>query len=174
MVAIAIRDSVYFVDFSVGHLDLDHWPDCSASEAVIAEYIITELRKYEQEHLCKFLSAGIAEPLLAKSPKLCSRLWLELDIVPLILHIGKGPQHDNIHGQKQWELKDIDEQADSMARKSIMSVVRRRPPILSAVLNIRLKGISGQIKHLSYKSTPEVLSRSMPAITPIWLLLKIT
>ncbi len=123
MVAVAIRDSVYFIDFSVGHLKFDHSRSGSDPEALIADYIVSELGKYEHEHLCKFLSAGLPESLMEMSPKLCSRLWAELDIVPIVLHIGKGHRHDTVQGQTYWDLKRIDEQADSMARKSIMSVL---------------------------------------------------
>jgi len=49
------------------------------------------------------------------SPNLCSRLWLELDIVPISIAM-------EVEGEEQgfWGVKWVDEQADSMARKCIM------------------------------------------------------
>ncbi|KAJ7905349.1 trehalose phosphorylase [Mycena olivaceomarginata] len=39
------------------------------------------------DHLCKFLGAGVAVGLLKESPNLATRLWLELDIVPIVFNI---------------------------------------------------------------------------------------
>lgn len=125
VVAITIRDSVYSIDFCVSHLKFDDLPSGVDAGAHVANHVISELKRYEHEHLSKFLSVGLPESLLASSPKLASRLWAELDIVPLVLHIGEAYKEDTalVQGQSHWDAKSPDEQADSMARKSVMSVV---------------------------------------------------
>ena len=81
MVAIAIHDSVYLLDYSVQTIDLGD--SLAAGEDLIADHVIYELENYERENLAKFIGAGVPYDLMKKSPKLCSRLWLELDIVPI-------------------------------------------------------------------------------------------
>lgn len=50
------------------------------------------------------------------SPSLCSRLWLELDIIPIVMR----PDDDLNKRNNFWDVKRVDEQADSMARKCIL------------------------------------------------------
>lgn len=125
MVAISIRDSVYSIDFSVSHLKFDDLPPGIDAGVHVANHIVSELKKYEHEHLSKFLSAGFPESLLAKSPKMASRLWAELDIVPIALHVDESHKQDTalVQGQTHWVVKSLDEQADSMARKSVLLVL---------------------------------------------------
>lgn len=111
LVAIAIRDSVYLLDFSVKSVDLVEGKDS------IAEHIVSELGGYQRVDLAKFIGAGLPYELSSRSPKLCSRLWLDLDIVPIMLHPEKD---DDSEDGSFWEVKTVDEQADSMARKCIM------------------------------------------------------
>lgn len=115
VVALAIHDTVYLVDFSVKHIVLDD--ALKMGEDLIADYVITEVEKYEHENFSKFIGAGLPTTLKYMSPTLCSRLWLELDIVPIVM------RPDDEHKEKTfWDVKRVDEQADSMARKCIMSV----------------------------------------------------
>jgi hypothetical protein len=69
--------------------------------------------------MCKFIGAGLPHDLAKRTPKLCSRLWLDLDIIPISLlpdiDGDNNPRQDNF-----WIVKDVEEQADSMARKCIM------------------------------------------------------
>lgn len=118
VVAIAIHDTTYLLDFSVKTIDLDS--SLKAGEDRIADYVIQELQAYEYNNLCKFVGAGLPYDLMKKSPKLSSRLWLQLDIVPISI----VPELDGLDiDQKErnyWDVKCVDEQADSMARKCIM------------------------------------------------------
>lgn len=82
----------------------------------IADYIIEAVESYEHSTFSKFIGAGLPHSLMLVSPSLCSRLWLELDIVPLVMH----PQDQYSKGKCFWDVKRVDEQADSMARKCIM------------------------------------------------------
>ena len=111
--ALAIHDTTYLVDFSVKHVVLDD--ALSLGEDLIADYIISAVKSYEQNNFSKFIGVGLATTLRYMSPSLCSRLWLELDIVPIVL------RPDDDHKEKSfWDVKRVDEQADSMARKCIM------------------------------------------------------
>ncbi len=114
--AVAVHDNTYLLDFSVKDIDLDG--TLENGEDRIAEYVISELESYEHNNLAKFIGAGLPHELLVRAPKLCSRLWLELDIVPLT---NKLEVEENSAGNRDfWSAKCVDEQADSMARKCIM------------------------------------------------------
>lgn len=84
----------------------------------LANWIVNKLKSYQQEHLYKYLGAGVSEKVLEYSPQLASRLWQELDIVPLVLEHDvsiNGKIHRNRHATTL-----VDEEADSMARKALM------------------------------------------------------
>ncbi|KAH8991044.1 trehalose synthase [Lactarius hatsudake] len=85
-IAISIHDSVYNTDFSSTILPYDAAQSDKQTE-VIESHIISALRKFSSEHLCKFLGAGVTLSLLREAPNLCTRLWLELDIVPIVFNI---------------------------------------------------------------------------------------
>ena len=113
VVALAIHDTVYLVDFSVKHIVLDDAMKMGAD--LIADHVIAEVTRYEHENFSKFIGAGLPTTLKYMSPTLCSRLWLELDIVPIVM------RPDDEHKEKSfWDVKRVDEQADSMARKCVM------------------------------------------------------
>ncbi|TFY73934.1 hypothetical protein EWM64_g10078, partial [Hericium alpestre] len=77
-VAVSVHDSVYNTDFS--SVILPYQPNDPQKQAQdIEEHIIKTMRGFSQEHACKFLGAG--------APNLCTRLWLELDVVPIVFHI---------------------------------------------------------------------------------------
>lgn len=54
------------------------------------------------------------------SPQLCSRLWSELDIVPISMEPAPEGHEAGPEDKVFWSIKCVDEQADSMARKCIM------------------------------------------------------
>lgn len=106
MVALAFRDAVYLIDFHVTELR-------STSETSIEGEIIAYLQSYELANQAKIIAAGIPRKLGDVCSSLCSRLWLELDIIPIVIpekHWTRTP----------WHGKRVDEQADSMARRCIM------------------------------------------------------
>jgi len=65
-----------------------------------------------------FLGAGITDSLFHEiSPELASRIWSELDIVPMVFRVGRDYQFvDDYRSQR------VDDQADSMARNTVMLV----------------------------------------------------
>lgn len=118
VIAIAIRDAVYFQDFSVKLLQLDSSE--SKRQDMVTDYIINDLWSYENKICCKFIGAGIPNELMRIAPRLSSRLWSELDIVPISLRPDQDGYSASGNDSKNWDIKCIDEQADSMARKCIM------------------------------------------------------
>lgn len=124
-VSIATHDHTYLIDYSVEHFK----PDGSSKDAV-AEYVIKQVQKYEQENFVKFIGAGLPVSLQKSSPTLNSRLWLEIDIVPIDFDVDKSET-------SFWDDKNIDEQADSMARKCVMVF----GPSLIPILQVGFRGI---------------------------------
>ncbi|KAI9570413.1 glycosyltransferase family 4 protein [Boletus coccyginus] len=85
-IAISVHDSVYSTDFSSVVVPYDPAnPEKNATE--IENHVLETFKKFSQEHLCKFLGAGVTLALLKEVPNLCTRLWLELDIVPVAFNI---------------------------------------------------------------------------------------
>lgn len=118
MVAVAIHDTVYLVDFSVRTIQINDIHQ--EGEEPIADYVISQLKAYEKSNLSKFVGAGLPVELMKKSPTLCSRLWLELDIVPISILPESEGHETELKDRTFWSAKCVDEQADSMARKCIM------------------------------------------------------
>jgi alpha,alpha-trehalose phosphorylase (configuration-retaining) len=58
--------------------------------------------------------------LSERCPALCSRLWKELDIVPVVLHESENSSRDS--NETPWKAKSVDELAESMAQKCIRFV----------------------------------------------------
>lgn len=111
VIALAVHDTVYLVDFSEKRITVDP----GSGKDLIADYIISEAHRYEQDNLVKFVGVGLPTTLEKSSPSLCSRLWLDLDIVPIALR-----PDEEVKSKSFWQVKRVDEQADSMARKCIM------------------------------------------------------
>ncbi|KAF9477371.1 trehalose phosphorylase [Pholiota conissans] len=85
-IAVSIHDSVYNTDFASMSLAYNpNNPDKNAKE--IEQFVLQTLRKFSIGHLCKFLGAGVTLSLLKESPNLCTRLWLDMDIVPYVFNI---------------------------------------------------------------------------------------
>jgi hypothetical protein len=102
----------------VKHLELEG-PE-ETRQDMVTEYIIKELVSYERKIFAKFIGAGIPDELMKMAPKLCSRLWAELDIVPITMKPGQESHSFRGNDTPHWDMKNVDEQADSMARKCIM------------------------------------------------------
>ncbi|EPE26539.1 UDP-Glycosyltransferase/glycogen phosphorylase [Glarea lozoyensis ATCC 20868] len=132
VVAVAIRDCTYLLDFSVATIELNG--DLQEGKDCIADYILRELGTYGRQNMSKYIGAGVPCDLLKKSPTLGSRLWLELDIVPISI------EPEAKKGKKEtcfWNVKFVDEQADSMARKCILYF----GPTMTAILQVGYRGI---------------------------------
>ncbi|KIY68640.1 glycosyltransferase family 4 protein [Cylindrobasidium torrendii FP15055 ss-10] len=86
VVALSIHDSVYNTDYSSWTIPYSSG-DLEKNAKDIEELVVKSIRKFSEEHLCKFLGAGVALPILGESPNLCTRLWMDLDIVPVVFNI---------------------------------------------------------------------------------------
>jgi len=85
-IAISIHDSVYNTDFASAVVPYDvNNPEGQA--AAVEKHVLQALNTFSREHLCKFLGAGVTLGLLKEAPNLCTRLWLEMDIVPVVFNI---------------------------------------------------------------------------------------
>lgn len=87
---------------------------------MVTDYIINDLWCYEKKIFSKFIGAGVPNEVTKMAPKLSSRLWSELDIVPISLRPDQESYRSGGKSSVYWDIKSIDEQADSMARKCIM------------------------------------------------------
>lgn len=134
-VAIAIHDSVYLHDYSIHHINVSATPE---KDDPVADFIIKSLQEYEKKHLCKFVGGGLPSDMEKISPNLCSRLWSEVDLVPVTMRPDmEGEEGGNMEDFTFWHARGVDEQADSMARKSIMCF----GPNLSPLLQIGYRGV---------------------------------
>ncbi|KAI0035062.1 glycosyltransferase family 4 protein [Vararia minispora EC-137] len=85
-ISISIHDSVYNTDFSSSLLGYNVNDSVKQADD-IEEHVVTTIRKFSEEHGCKFLGAGVTVAILRDAPNLCTRLWLELDVVPIVFNI---------------------------------------------------------------------------------------
>jgi hypothetical protein len=113
VLALAYHDTTYLVDFSIEHLpSKDNDP---VGEDAISNRVIELVQKYEQDNYVKIIGAGVSTVLQKLSPTLCSRLWLQIDVIPIVI---RPKQH--LERPSFWDAKHVDEKADSMARKCVM------------------------------------------------------
>lgn len=133
-IAIAIRDTTYLLDFIE-----KKFPDGQVCAQKVTDFIVSELKAYAENHLEKII--GIAMPIHVADhcPTLCSRLWAEIDIVPLVLpestlvyraNFGQSIEAQGPSATGTWGAKSIDEQAESMSRKCIRSFGPDNLPLL--------------------------------------------
>lgn len=87
---------------------------------IIVDNLISRIREYRERHFYKFVGAGVSKRAVLLSPQLPSRLWAELDIVPMVFERG-------LESRSISSLPfTVGEEADSMARKSLMFVPFKR------------------------------------------------
>jgi hypothetical protein len=126
-----IHDSTYSIDFaiiSIGESNQNS-DDSSAEDsgantpstasqraALLADEVIARICDYRDDHLYKFVGAGLTPSVVEACPQLPSRLWLELDIVPLVLEPHSGVDNSSTPGAPKYRL--VDEEADAVVRKA--------------------------------------------------------
>ncbi|KAF2787856.1 glycosyltransferase family 4 protein [Melanomma pulvis-pyrius CBS 109.77] len=123
-VGFSSHDGTYSIDFAVTTLEKQNWANGTENSAAqgrsvaIADFLIKQIRGYMERHLYKFVGAGLTKSVVELSPELPSRLWLELDIVPLVLEASPSQYRlRKAHAQSTT----VDEEADSMARKCLLN-----------------------------------------------------
>ncbi len=112
-IGLSLEDGVYNVDFRVDKLSFPESLSIEERRLSIEELILRNLQTYQKEHLSKILGVGVTIELDCAAPHLCSRLWSELDVVPMIF------EGATVIGTAE-ESTDVDELADSVARKCLM------------------------------------------------------
>ncbi|KAJ5694924.1 hypothetical protein N7536_005336 [Penicillium majusculum] len=161
-IAIAIRDTTYLLDFIEKKFTNGQ---ASADEAT--DFIISKLSSYSKHHLEKIVGISMPEHVAKHCPRLCPRLWAELDIVPLVLSnatlidrvsVEQASETSNPRSNG-WNEKTIDEQAESMARKGVRLFGPENTPLLQVgflglvevdtAYHVRLAGLSDFQKTVS-------------------------
>ncbi|KAJ6004975.1 hypothetical protein N7540_012774 [Penicillium herquei] len=129
-IAVAFRDTTYLLEFIEKVFDpAGHEPD--PDEAT--EFIIAELKEYGEKHLEKIVGVAMPKHVAERCSRLCSRLWAELDILPLVLPKSTvtdwytSRQRKMVHGGGP---KTIDEEAESMSRKCVRLFGPENIPLL--------------------------------------------
>ncbi|KAG7404188.1 Trehalose phosphorylase [Fusarium oxysporum f. sp. rapae] len=100
--------------------------------AINDDYVVKEVEDYEHENFAKFIGAELPTKLGRISKTLCSRLWLDLDIVPIVVLAEREDKgEEDRKGKKNFcNVKRVDEQADSMVRKCVMHFGPSQTPLL--------------------------------------------
>lgn len=87
----------------------------------VADIVIDRLREYSEEHDERFVGVGMPEDIATRCPQLCSRLWHELDVVPIAFPEG-APMFSSQKcrtNPTKWDEKAIDELAEAMSRRCV-------------------------------------------------------
>ncbi|KAL5334319.1 hypothetical protein BJX70DRAFT_21890 [Aspergillus crustosus] len=136
--AVAIRDSTYLVDFAQEELPLQNERPLDIH---VGDYIMGHLYEWCNKHLEKVIGLALPQQLVDKCPTIPSRLWSELDIIPLVLSedsrlaMGGDEIRSELHKSEDWELRTLDEQAESMARKCVRLFGPEGIPLLQVGLS---------------------------------------
>ncbi|KIO17230.1 glycosyltransferase family 4 protein [Tulasnella calospora MUT 4182] len=101
--------------------------------ALIVDHITRQVRHISKEHLFKFVGGGVTETLHELAPTLCTRLWLDLDMVPMVFKVRNTarPTKPSAAANETPKPRPIDEQADSAVRKLVMYFGPSHNPRLS-------------------------------------------
>lgn len=122
-VAVAIRDTTYLLDFIQRDMSAG---ETGPSHVVIINYVLSRLRRFTDEHSDKFMGLAMPQRVATLCPELCSRLWAELDVIPLVLpeerHLQEWQSQRDLPTGVNFDSREIGEQAESMSRKCVRLV----------------------------------------------------
>jgi len=82
---ISIHDGSYTIDNLTDKIKFTQHP--SKAPGVFENFVIKSLMQFSTDHLLKFVACGLTEYIAEFAPNLANRLWLELDIVPMIFPV---------------------------------------------------------------------------------------
>ncbi|CAG8386994.1 unnamed protein product [Penicillium salamii] len=129
LISISIRDSTYLLDFIERSFDQEERLSVEAA----TDFVISQLDRYGEKHLEKIIGAAMPNHVAEFCPRLCSRLWGELDIIPLVLPdstlVDRYTTRASIESSA-WDAKTIDEQAEAMSRKCVRLFGPENVPLL--------------------------------------------
>ncbi|KAJ5283288.1 hypothetical protein N7505_001268 [Penicillium chrysogenum] len=129
VISISIRDTTYLLDFIERSFDQGKRPSVEET----TDFFVTQLRAYGERHLEKIIGAAMPKHVADCCPRLCSRLWGELDIIPLILPDSSLVDMYATRAEVKslaWDVKSIDEQAEAMSRKCVRLFGPENVPLL--------------------------------------------
>ncbi|KAF8751454.1 Glycosyl transferases group 1 [Rhizoctonia solani] len=81
-VGISIHDGSYTIDYCTDKIKCTQHP--SKAPGVVENYVIKSIMQFSTDHMLKFVACGLTQFLADLAPNLCNRLWLELDMVPMV------------------------------------------------------------------------------------------
>jgi hypothetical protein len=84
-IGISIHDGSYTIDYTSEKIKCTQHP--SKAPGVIENFVLKALMQFSTDHMLKFVACGMSQFLADLAPNLCNRLWLELDMVPMVRHI---------------------------------------------------------------------------------------
>ncbi|KAL4811785.1 hypothetical protein BDW67DRAFT_179302 [Aspergillus spinulosporus] len=129
--ALVVRNGSDIVSFFQCELPL--LPSHDPSDAV-PDLVLRKLLEHRNLYDKKFAAVAFPQSLADQCPSLSLQLWKELDAIPYV--VARKPHQRTQDDQGElatfagWEEKQIDEKADSIARKCIMSFsIGHAPPI---------------------------------------------
>ncbi|KAF7157847.1 hypothetical protein CNMCM5623_002281 [Aspergillus felis] len=130
-IALAIRDVTYLLEFIQEKVPRK---DNKPLSQAISDFVVDQLLKFSEKHLEKFIGLAMPQHLEEACPGLCSRLWAELDVIPLVLpeemRKENEPSKQPLPTYPNWETRSLDEQAESMGRKCVRLFGPENIPLL--------------------------------------------
>ncbi|KAJ5131500.1 uncharacterized protein N7515_007539 [Penicillium bovifimosum] len=130
-ISVSIRNATYLLDF----IERSHAEGERPSVEILTDFLITQLRAYAERTLEKIMGAAMPQHVADSCPKLCSRLWAELDIIPLVLPDSFLMDMNETRAQ----IKSIDEQAEAMSQRCVRLFGPENVPLLQV-------GFMGQVQ----------------------------
>lgn len=121
-IAISVRDTTYLLDFIEKVYER---PEDRPNVDEATEFIVSQLIMYTEKHLEKIIGLAMPRYVAKQCPKLCARLWADVDIIPLVLPESSVLDRFISHHPAPtdgWNSRTIDEQAESMGRKCVRYV----------------------------------------------------
>ena len=141
-IGICTHDGTYSTDYCVHQLSIHDGISAKERAEMVTKHVLEQLNLFSVEHCLKFVGAGCTEESLKIAPALPSTMWKELDIVTMVYKVtytapklgfvvdpeierlrqtmsaaalANGGVVDGVYEDRI--LIDVDEQADSAARK---------------------------------------------------------
>jgi hypothetical protein len=84
--------------------------------STLEEFIYHSVIEYREAHSYKFVGGAMTEAVFKSCPELSQRLWMDLDMVMLIL---KPFEQDQKAAQVAFGKYVIDEESDDIVRKAV-------------------------------------------------------
>ncbi|KAI9883182.1 MAG: hypothetical protein M1823_005057 [Watsoniomyces obsoletus] len=117
-VGICFHDGTFSTDSAVNKIKLPNDPTEEARTKRLESHILSELAHYRENRFIKLIGAGVSQELVDLCPRLCSRLWLQLDLVPIVIATEKRFKTDPAD-HLALEYQDIETSAGMRAHSAV-------------------------------------------------------